>query len=240
MKPEHMNTWAQFPGVSFKFIGLLLAFSFLFIHCEEKLITKEIKPICGFVSLKAGYISLLDAEGDSVIFPVLSSTKIKAAPRNFTDGFGSGLTYAWDIFYKGGKPNFTVTAPEVEIIAGKPGTYHVYIRATDACNDTASAVVTYRIRASDPTGTIRGVVTVNGVGVNGMGVYLLGEGPLPDNQASTNERGLYFFNGLPAGAYNVSIGIVQFPPGTDFPETSKVVNLADGEIRGGVNFIGTY
>lgn len=101
----------------------------------------------------AGGIVFEDLSGNTVSPPFVPGTKFRAVPSGFTDNVGGGLSFRWDPVYDGVAPNLTASGPFIEITADVPGTYGIYVLATDACHGdpdsppgydgTASASITY-------------------------------------------------------------------------------------------------
>ncbi len=87
--------------------------------------------------------------------------------------------------------------------------------------------------APPPTGTIDGLVSVEGQGLDGISVTL-SNGAV----ATTANGGMFRFDGVEAGAYTVTIG--NYPDDASFAQTSLPATIAtDGETLT-VNFPGTW
>ena len=87
--------------------------------------------------------------------------------------------------------------------------------------------------APPPTGTIDGLVSIEGQGIDGVSVTLSNGA-----SASTANGGMFRFDGVEAGAYTVTI--TNYPDDASFDQTSAAATIAtDGETVT-VNFPGTY
>ena len=87
--------------------------------------------------------------------------------------------------------------------------------------------------APPPTGSIDGLVSVEGQGQDGISVTL-SNGAV----ATTANGGMFRFDGVEAGAYTVTIS--NYPDDASFPQTSSPATIAtDGETVT-VNFPGTW
>ena len=86
---------------------------------------------------------------------------------------------------------------------------------------------------SPPTGSIDGLVSIEGQGIDGVSVTLSNGA-----SASTANGGMFRFDGVEAGAYTVTI--TNYPDDASFDQTSAAATIAtDGETVT-VNFPGTY
>ena len=84
-----------------------------------------------------------------------------------------------------------------------------------------------------PTGSIDGLVSIEGQGIDGVSVTLSNGG-----SAITANGGMYRFDGVEAGAYTVTIS--NYPDDASFNQTSAAATIStDGETVT-VNFPGTY
>jgi hypothetical protein len=87
--------------------------------------------------------------------------------------------------------------------------------------------------APPPTGTIDGLVSIEGQGIDGVSVTLSNGA-----SASTANGGMFRFDGVKAGMYTVTI--TNYPDDASFDQTSAAATIAtDGETVT-VNFPGTY
>ncbi|MFQ5538126.1 MAG: carboxypeptidase regulatory-like domain-containing protein, partial [Gemmatimonadota bacterium] len=97
-----------------------------------------------------------------------------------------------------------------------------------ACDEGTETVVEPPV-----TGTISGVVTIEGVGASGVTVTLSS-----GQTTSTDGSGSYAFSGVSAGAYTVSIS--GFASDATFSSTSKAATITTAGQVVTVNFDGSY
>ena len=84
-----------------------------------------------------------------------------------------------------------------------------------------------------PTGSIDGLVSIEGQGIDGVSVTLSSGA-----SATTANGGMYRFDGVEAGAYTVTIS--NYPDDASFNQTSSAATIAtDGETVT-VNFPGSW
>lgn len=97
-----------------------------------------------------------------------------------------------------------------------------------ACDEGSEPIV-----EPTPTGTISGVVTIEGTARSGVTVTLSSGAT-----ATTDGSGAYSFAGVTAGAYTVSI--TGFPSDATFSSTAKAATITTAGQVVTVNFDGTY
>jgi SdrD B-like domain len=101
----------------------------------------------------------------------------------------------------------------------------VAFAACDEGNDTPVA--------PPPTGTISGIVTIEGVGASGVTVTLSSGATAP-----TDGSGAYSFSGVAAGAYTVTIS--GFASDATFSSTAKAATISSAGQVATANFDGSY
>ena len=84
-----------------------------------------------------------------------------------------------------------------------------------------------------PTGSIDGLVSIEGQGIDGVSVTLSNGG-----SATTANGGMYRFDGVEAGAYTVTIS--NYPDDASFNQTSAAATITTDGQAVTVNFPGTY
>ncbi len=84
-----------------------------------------------------------------------------------------------------------------------------------------------------PTGSIDGLVSIEGQGIDGVSVTLSNGG-----SAYTANGGMYRFDGVEAGAYTVTIS--NYPDDASFNQTSAAATITTDGQNVTVNFPGTY
>ena len=84
-----------------------------------------------------------------------------------------------------------------------------------------------------PTGSIDGLVSIEGQGIDGVSVTLSNGG-----SAVTANGGMYRFDGVEAGAYTITIS--NYPDDASFDHTSAAATIATDGQTVTVNFPGTY
>lgn len=113
------------------------------------------------------------------------------------------------------------------------GTHIISLIVTDSGGKSDTASVEITVRDPNPTASISGRVTGNGLGVGGATVRLTG--PVT-RTATSSSSGNYSFTQLPAGTYTIR---VDTELNIDFPSNPRTVTLAQGQALT-VDFAGTY
>jgi len=99
-----------------------------------------------------------------------------------------------------------------------------------ACDDDGKKTVEPPV-----TGTVSGAVTVEGAGVSGVSVTLVGA---TSQSATTGAGGAYSFTGVEAGSYGVAIS--DFPADVSFSTVSKTTSITTQGQVATVDFSGSY
>ena len=84
-----------------------------------------------------------------------------------------------------------------------------------------------------PTGSIDGLVSIEGQGIDAVSVTLSNGA-----SATTANGGMYRFDGVEAGAYTVTIS--DYPADASFDQTSAAATIANDGETVTINFPGTY
>lgn len=99
-----------------------------------------------------------------------------------------------------------------------------------ACDDDGGKKVVEIV-----TGTVSGTVTVEGTGISGVSVTLVGA---TSQSATTGAGGAYSFAGVEAGSYGVAIS--DFPADVSFSTVSKTTSITTQGQTATVDFSGSY
>jgi len=167
--------------------------------------------------------------GSGATFVVGNPVVFQGSATDPEEGSLSGSSLAWTSSIDGALG----TGTTLTTVSLRTGVHTITLTATDSAGATGSASLTITIDSGNPTASISGRVTGNGLPIESATLTL--SGPV-SGSTSSNLNGDYSFTMLPAGTYTVTVSVAL---AVTFPNPSQTFSLGAGAALV-INFEGFY